>query len=93
MMNTKGFRLAAAVAGLLMTSPLVAIAGEGKAAKVMCEGANSCKGKSGCKSARNACAGKNGCAGKGWVAVTEEECKAKGGKIVGKVEDGSAKKK
>ena len=93
MMKTKGLRLAAAVAGLLMTMPVIAFAGEGGDAKVMCEGANSCKGKSSCKSAKNACAGKNGCAGKGWVALTEDECKAMGGKNIGKVEEDSAKKK
>ncbi len=93
MMKTKGICLAAAVAGLLMTTPLIAFAGEGKDAKVKCEGVNSCKGKSSCKSAKNACAGKNGCAGKGWVVLTEDECKEKGGKNVGKVEEDSAKKK
>jgi heat-inducible transcriptional repressor len=36
----------------------------------------------GCKTAANACAGQNGCKGQGFVDMTEEECKAKGGSVV-----------
>ncbi|HKA15577.1 MAG TPA: hypothetical protein VKH41_11215 [Myxococcota bacterium] len=48
----------------------------GAAAKVKCEGVNSCKGKSDCKSAHNDCKGKNGCAGKGYMSMTQAECDA-----------------
>lgn len=53
-----------------------------KTDKVHCMGINSCAGKGGCASENNACAGKNGCGGQGWVEVTEDDCKAKNGKVV-----------
>jgi hypothetical protein len=52
-----------------------------KTAKVNCLGVNSCKGQSACKTASNACAGQNGCGGKGFIELTEEECKTKGGTV------------
>lgn len=33
------------------------------------------------KSDRNACSGKNDCKGKGWIAMSAEDCKAKGGTV------------
>jgi uncharacterized membrane protein len=48
----------------------------GTAAKVKCEGVNSCKGHSDCKSAHNSCKGQNGCAGKGFMMMTQTECDA-----------------
>ena len=36
-------------------------------AKVVCAGANACKGQSACKSAANACKGQNACKGKGYI--------------------------
>ncbi len=56
-------------------------AGE-KTAKVHCMGVNECKGKGACKTDANACAGQNGCGKKGFVEITEEECKAKGGSVM-----------
>ena len=53
-----------------------------KTAKVHCSGINSCAGKGGCAGENNACAGKNGCGGQGWVETTEDECKAKNGKVL-----------
>jgi len=53
-----------------------------KTDKIHCGGVNSCAGKGGCASENNACAGKNGCGGQGWVEMTEDDCKAKNGKIV-----------
>jgi hypothetical protein len=80
-MSTKGALIAAMAAGMFATmAPLAASAGD--EAKVHCQGVNSCKGKSACNSATNGCAGQNSCKGKGWIALTEKECKAKGGTVV-----------
>ena len=52
------------------------------AAKIRCEGINSCKGKGECGGANGtSCAGTNECKGKGWIQVPEKDCKAKGGKV------------
>jgi hypothetical protein len=59
------------------------MAGE-KTAKVHCMGINECKGKGACKTEANACAGHNGCGKKGFVEVTEDECKTKGGTVMAK---------
>jgi hypothetical protein len=66
-----------------MARPEGSMAGE-KTAKVHCMGINECKGKGACKTEANACAGHNGCGKKGFVEVTEEECKTKGGTIMAK---------
>jgi hypothetical protein len=47
-------------------------------------GINECKGKGACKTEANACAGHNGCGKKGFVEVTEDECKTKGGTVMAK---------
>jgi hypothetical protein len=79
-MSTKGALIAAMAAGLFSAgAPLLANAAD--AAKVHCEGVNSCKGKGSCHSASNSCAGKNGCKGKGWMEMSEKDCKDKGGKV------------
>lgn len=49
---------------------------------VHCAGLNSCKGTSDCKTAENACKGQNVCKGHGFLAMTEADCAAKGGKII-----------
>ena len=49
---------------------------------VACLGANSCKGQSACKSFNHDCQAMNSCKGKGFVLITEQECKQKGGKII-----------
>jgi uncharacterized membrane protein len=51
------------------------------AANVKCTGVNECKGKGACAGAGNACAGKNECKGKGVMAMTDADCKTKGGKV------------
>jgi hypothetical protein len=51
-------------------------------ALVACLGANSCKGQSACKSFNHDCQGMNSCKGKGFVLITEDECKQKGGKAI-----------
>ena len=46
-------------------------------------GANSCKGHSDCKTANSSCKGLNACKGQGFVALTKEQCDAKGGTFEG----------
>jgi uncharacterized membrane protein len=85
MNNTKGFLLATAAAALFVSSPILAEDVHPAApGKVKCGGVNACKGKAECNTASNAnaCKGKNACAGQGWISLTEEDCKAKGGKVV-----------
>lgn len=60
-----------------------AAADGGDDAKVSCSGVNDCAGKGECAANGNDCAGKNKCKGMGVVKLTEEECKAKGGKVQG----------
>jgi hypothetical protein len=82
-MSIKGTMIAASVAGLFaMGASGVASAKSGD--EVMCDGVNGCKGTGSCKGAGNACAGQNGCKGQGHVKMSKDECKAKGGKVMGK---------
>ncbi len=53
--------------------------GDAQAMKGECHGINECKGTGACGGADTSCAGTNTCKGKGWVAMTESECKEKGG--------------
>jgi hypothetical protein len=74
-----GLAIVAAAASMFIGAPTVMAAKhEGK---VHCTGVNACKGKSDCKTASNACKGMNACKGKGMNAMSEKDCKAKGGKI------------
>ncbi len=66
----------ATAAAMMMTSGLVGPAAAADAAKVHCEGVNSCKGTSECSTAKNSCAGQNACKGQGWVSLSKEECEA-----------------
>ncbi len=81
----KGALIATAVAGLFATtgcqSSKSAVRGAGGDV-VMCQGANSCKGKGACKTATHACAGKNACKGKGWIKLNRADCQAKGGTVM-----------
>ena len=64
--------LATAAAGMFaMTAAGPAAA---QAAKVKCEGVNSCKGHSECKSAKNSCKGLNACKGKGFMEMSQADC-------------------
>ncbi len=82
-MSIKGTMIAASVAGLFaMGASGVAAAKSGD--EVMCDGVNACKGTGSCTGANNACAGQNGCKGQGHVKMSKEDCKAKGGKVLGK---------
>jgi hypothetical protein len=78
-MTTKGALIAAAAAGLFLAGAPAASSAADSAAKVHCEGVNSCKGKGACNSKSNSCAGKNSCKGKGGcnVPVKVEEKKDK----------------
>ena len=55
-----------------------------KISKIDCSGVNECKGKGTCKTEKHGCGGQNECKGQGVLAMTEEECKAKGGTVVAK---------
>ena len=77
-MKTRSALIASAAAALFVAGMAGAAQAEekGSAAKIKCEGVNSCKGHSDCKSAQNSCKGKNGCAGKGFMMMTPAECEA-----------------
>jgi uncharacterized membrane protein len=70
--------IAAAAAGLFLAGASGAASADShdSAAKIKCEGVNSCKGKSDCKTAHNACQGKNSCNGMGFLTMTQAECDA-----------------
>lgn len=75
-----GIAMATAAAGLFAAAAIPSSAVAAEAAMVHCMGVNACKGKSDCASASNSCKGQNACKGKGFIAMTDKECKAKGGK-------------
>ena len=82
--HVKGAVIATAVAGLFLAKGAVAQGyGEPKAeaAKVHCEGVNACKGQGACSGGGHDCAGKNTCKGKGWIDLSADECKTKGGTV------------
>lgn len=86
--TTKGLIMLSAVASLAAfagNKPAPAKAGKPakEAVEVRCEGVNECKGKGACGGANYDCAGNNECKGKGWILLSDAECKAKGGKVVG----------
>lgn len=68
-----GIAMAAAAAMLFASAPLTT-ASAADAAKVKCEGGNSCKGKSACSTAKNSCQGLNSCKGQGWVSLSKSDC-------------------
>lgn len=74
-----GLVLATAAAGMFAMAPIAQAAKQ--EGTVNCVGANACKGKSDCKTASHACKGMNACKGKGMNAMSEKDCKAKGGKV------------
>lgn len=86
----KGFMVASAVAGLILSGGVVAHAGDeaAKEAKtgseaVHCAGTNACKGQGSCAGADNACKAQNECKGKGWAeAESAEACTEAGGSVV-----------
>ncbi len=52
-----------------------------KVAQVDCAGVNECKGQGTCKTDKHGCGGQNACKGQGVLAMSEAECKEKGGTI------------
>lgn len=78
--SKSGAVLAAAAIAMVMGGVAAAPA-QAEDAKVMCSGANSCKGHSECKTANSSCKGMNACKGQGWVSMTEAECTAAGGTV------------
>ncbi|MEM7191377.1 MAG: hypothetical protein AAF405_00670 [Pseudomonadota bacterium] len=77
--SKSGAKIAITAAALLVSGSLAGAAMAGSA-EGKCMGVNTCKGTSACKTAENACGGQNSCKGKGWLAMTKEDCDAKGGK-------------
>ncbi len=49
---------------------------------IACLGVNSCRGQSACKSFDHECQAMNTCKGKGFILITQDECKQKGGKVI-----------
>jgi len=79
-----GAILATAVAAAFIANPVLAEDSSSTAQPTLiaCLGVNSCKGQSACKSFNHDCQAMNSCKGKGFVLITEDECKQKGGKII-----------
>ena len=73
-----GAALAAAAAGIFAFAPISSAVADSHA-KVQCFGVNGCKGMGSCKTAMNACKGQNSCKGHGFVELSADECKEKGG--------------
>ncbi len=67
-----GIALAAAAAGMFAMN--VATPAAAQAAKIHCDGVNSCKGHSDCKGAKSSCKGLNACKGQGFSAMTQADC-------------------
>lgn len=81
--RVKGALIATAVAGLFVAGGAAAQDGGGTASNVKCLGINDCKGTSACGvPGGHSCHGANECKGKGWISVSEEECKKKGGTVL-----------
>ena len=70
-----GLALATAAAALFAAAPIATVSAA-DAAKVKCEGVNTCKGQSACKTATSGCQGQNSCKGKGFLQLTKADCDA-----------------
>lgn len=81
--KVSGAVLATAVAGFLLSTPVLAESQSTSSSKVKCAGIHSCKGNSDCKGNGNSkCKGHNKCAPYGWKYTSSEEaCKDQGGKV------------
>lgn len=77
-MKTRSALIASAAAAMFVAGLAGAAHAEesGSAAKIKCEGVNSCKGKSDCNSAHNDCKGQNSCSGRGFLMMSKAECDA-----------------
>ena len=86
MRGSRGMVIATAAAGLILAGAVAARAEQDKAGgeAVNCAGVNACKGQGICAGPESSCAGMNACKGKGVIALSAEECRKKGGKVVDK---------
>jgi hypothetical protein len=66
----------ATAAAMLFSTATFTTASAADAAKVKCEGVNSCKGKSACSTAKSACQGQNSCKGQGFLSLSKADCDA-----------------
>ena len=80
MKKVSGAALAVAAAGLFLSGTAATVSAA-DTAMVHCYGVNACKGQSDCKTANSSCKGHNECKGQGFLAMSAEECNAKGGTI------------
>ena len=82
--STKGAILATAVAIAFIAYPTRPEDSNSRTQPTLiaCLGVNGCKGQSARKSFDHDCQAMNTCKGKGFVLITENECKQKGGKII-----------
>lgn len=79
-----GLAIAASAAALLVAGCANTSGGtsaDATSAKIICQGANACKGLSDCKTANSACAGQNECKGTGFVKLSAEACGKVGGRV------------
>src|SRR5258708_25792436 len=82
--STKGAIWATAVAVAFIANPTHAedSGSSPQPTLIACLGVNSCKGQSACKSFDHDCQAMNTCKGNGFILITEDECKQKGGKVI-----------
>jgi len=74
---SKKFSVALATTAALMFSAAPVMVAHAADAKVICEGANACKGQSACKAGANkTCKGQNVCKGQGVASISKAECDA-----------------
>ena len=78
-MIKKPYLVAAAVAGLMLTTGCSSHQPVADATTGQCHGVNTCKGTSECGGKDSSCHGKNECKSKGWIGMAEADCKTKGG--------------
>ena len=72
----------ATAAAMLFSTAAITTANAADAAKVKCEGVNSCKGKSACSTAKSSCQGQNACKGQGFLSLSKADCDAAKAKMM-----------
>ena len=77
--NGAALSVAAATAFYSMYKSVDVMRPAAQAGDIACWGINSCKGQTACSTALNACTGQNTCKGRGYLNVSAQQCKAKGG--------------
>ncbi|GAC1677781.1 MAG: hypothetical protein NVS9B2_28850 [Steroidobacteraceae bacterium] len=78
--NGAAISIAAAAAFYALYESVEVTTPQAEKGDIACWGINSCKGKTACTTAFNACTGQNACKGRGYLNVSAEECKTKGGR-------------